>query len=667
MMDSDQDSLGTGKVSRRWPIESQEEPISVIREETEEELKADTDHTRPLTSKGRLQTHFPPKSRPTSSQRKYPHHPGSARSRGSSQAGTDSKKTISRANSRKSRPESSGSRLSRLGPDLDHSESDEENLPHRPRDHPPEIDFTTVDINDETAFDTDLEDKGSGTTPGVSLDLVADFQYLRTAYAIDTNLKFSDNLFAALNEEEFTPTELLFLLRCQETTTAYDPTGRTAYIEGCKKVGVVPASYFLRHMNDPHLSMKHHGLGAQGMRAIAMSLVSNTSVLTLDLSDNWLGHPGGHAVCEMLRDNCFITHLDLSDNKFGLQTSESLSRTLQQNSTLTHVTLSGNNFDDKAAVHFSDALMNTTKLEYLDLSRNLFGESAGIVLGPAIADNSSLKEINLSWNSIRRKGAVAIAQGVKNNIYLKKINLAWNGFGLEGAIALGDALKGNQTLEELDLTNNRVTPEGAVLIGKGVSVNETLTTLRLGRNPMQTAGCYGICAAILRNPNCALREIDFKDILVNKDFDDIFKQVQEQIPDIKMRHGGMEPPKKPRARIHPMVKLTNYIEKNNLRLVDFFNKFDKDGSMSVTYEEFQQGIECARAALQKLVKSESLQDTGIKLTQEEVQILLNELDSDGDGEINFSEMVSGHTGFQESQQENINVILTASQPRPVTT
>lgn len=40
-----------------------------------------------------------------------------------------------------------------------------------------------------------------------------------------------------------------------------------------------------------------------------------------------------------------------------------------------------------------------------------------------------------------------------------------------------------------------------------------------------------------------------------------------------------------------MVKLTNYIEKNNLRLVDFFNKFDKDGSMSVTYAEFQQGIE----------------------------------------------------------------------------
>lgn len=590
---SEKESTNTGKAVKRWPIESQEEPISVIREETEEELKAATDHVRPVTSKGRLQTHFPQQSRPSSS-KKYP-RPGSTRSTGSSRPGTGSRKTVSRASSRKSRPESSGSRLERFGPGSDHSESDDE-IPHKPREHLPEIaDFTTVDINDEKAFDTDLEDK--------------------------------------------------------ETTTAYDPTGRTAYIEGCKKVGVVPASYFLRHMNDPHLSMKHHGLGSQGMRAIAMSLVSNTSVLTLDLSDNWLGHPGGHAVCEMLRDNCFITHLDLSDNKFGLQTAESLSQTLQQNSTLTHVTLSGNDFDDKAAVHFSDAIMNTTKLEYLNLSHNLFGENAGIILGPAIADNSSLKELDLSWNSIRRKGAVAVAQGIKNNVYMKKINLAWNGFGLEGSIAFGDALKGNQVLEELDLTNNRITSEGAVLIGKGVSVNETLTTIRLGRNPMQTAGCYGICAAILRNPNCALKELDFKDILVNKDFDDIFKQVQEQVPDIKMRHGGMEPPKKPRARIHPMVKLTNYIEKNNLRLVDFFNKFDKDGSMSVTYEEFQQGIE----------------DTGIKLTQEEVQILLSELDSDGDGEINFSEMVSGHTGFQESQQENINVILTATQPRPVTT
>ena len=77
---------------------------------------------------------------------------------------------------------------------------------------------------------------------------------------------------------------------------------------------------------------------------------------------------------------------------------------------------------------------------------------------------------------------------------------------------------------------------------------------------------------------------------MNKDFEEIFKQVQEQVPQLKMRHGGMEAPLKPKARMHPMVKLMAYIDKNSLRLVDFFNKFDKDGSMSVTHEEFRQGL-----------------------------------------------------------------------------
>ena len=78
---------------------------------------------------------------------------------------------------------------------------------------------------------------------------------------------------------------------------------------------------------------------------------------------------------------------------------------------------------------------------------------------------------------------------------------------------------------------------------------------------------------------------------MNKDFEDVYKQVLEQIPSLRLKHGGMEPPQKPKAKIHPMVKLANYIEKHHLRLVDFFNKFDKDGSMSVTHEEFVEGIE----------------------------------------------------------------------------
>ncbi|XP_069136436.1 leucine-rich repeat-containing protein 74B-like isoform X4 [Argopecten irradians] len=587
------------KTRKKPPVKPEPEPaqdeqqIGIIKEETEEELALLESTSRPVTGGSRrpMSSVSAALSRPGS---RYT-RPSTSKSRTSSVethsgSASPTRRTISRASSRKSRPASSGSRLE-TGHSSD-SDTDNDDVP-RQKTHL-EVDFATVDITDEKAFDTDLE--------------------------------------------------------IEEQTTTYDRTGRTAYIEGCKKMGVVPASYFLRHMHDQNLSMKHHGLGSMGMKPIAMSLMTNTQIVKLDLSDNWLGHHGGLAVCEMLKENCFITFLDLSDNKFGAHMAEHLGKILNANSTLTHIILAGNDFDDTAALAFADVIMNTTKIEYLNLSRNVIGELGGMALGPAIAENSSLKELDLSWNSLRRKGAIALAQGIKHNIYMKKINLSWNGFGLDGSIAMCDALKNNQTLEELDLTNNRITAEGAVILGKGIAANETLVSLKMGKNPMQSAGCYGICAAILRNPNSILKELDFSDILVNNDFNDIYKQVQEQCPDMKLKHGGMEPPKKPKKPVHPMVKLANYIQKNNLRLVDFFNKFDKDGSMSVTYEEFQQGIE----------------ETGIKLSSDEVSQLLLELDSDGDGEINYSELVIGHTGFQE-QQESINNILTATQPRPMTT
>ena len=80
-------------------------------------------------------------------------------------------------------------------------------------------------------------------------------------------------------------------------------------------------------------------------------------------------------------------------------------------------------------------------------------------------------------------------------------------------------------------------------------------------------------------------------MLVNKDFHTIKHEVLDIIPNCKFNHGGLEPPKKPKARVHPMTKLQSYITKNNLKLIDFFQKFDTDGSMSVSHAEFKEGLE----------------------------------------------------------------------------
>ncbi|XP_070572945.1 leucine-rich repeat-containing protein 74B-like isoform X2 [Ptychodera flava] len=432
-------------------------------------------------------------------------------------------------------------------------------------------------------------------------------------------------------------------LEVEETRESYDASGRTTYKEACKMNGVVPVSYFLRHITDAELTMMHHGLGPAGAKAIAITLVANTTILKLNLSDNWLDSEGGIAIAEMLKENCYIAELDLSDNRLGDAGAAAMSEMLLQNVYLTHITLAGNAFGDKSSDGFAEVVLNNSKLEFVNLSRNAFSEPAGLILGPAISENITIRHLDLSWNYIRRKGAVALAKGIGSNIGLRKVDLSWNGLGNEGAMAMGEALKANSSLEELDLTNNRISPEGAVLLAKGLYVNETLKVLKVGKNPMQTAGCYAIIKAVKENANTAIEDLDFSDIQVNKDFEDLFKELKETRPELKVKHGGSEEEKKKKPKVNPMQKLQKYIQKNNLRLVDFFNKFDKDGSMSVSYDEFREGLE----------------ETGIDMSPDEIEMLIAELDRDGDGDINYSELVMTTTDFNKKMEEGSTVLIIA--------
>ena len=233
---------------------------------------------------------------------------------------------------------------------------------------------------------------------------------------------------------------------------------------------------------------------------------------------------------------------------------------------------------------------NSIRIEHLDLSSNNLGEEAGRILGPAIADNTSIKYLNLSWNSIRRKGAVAIAKGILNNVAIKRLDIGWNGFAQEGAKALFKTLKENETLEELDLSNNRIATEGAVYIAKALMANQTLKVLKLGLNPMESAGCFSIVKILQKNLNTKLEFIDFSEIIVDKYYRDEYDKFHAALPHIRVRTGCDELKLKPKAKIHPIVKIKNYMEKKKLKILDFFAEFDKDSTMIVSRQDFISGI-----------------------------------------------------------------------------
>ncbi|KAJ8380158.1 hypothetical protein SKAU_G00009360 [Synaphobranchus kaupii] len=278
-------------------------------------------------------------------------------------------------------------------------------------------------------------------------------------------------------------------LEMEDEKVPYDPTGETCYRAACKIFGVVPVSFCLGNMHTSEMNMMHHGLGPQGTKALAVPLVTNTSILKLNLRDNRMESLGGAAMAEMLKENCYITEMDLSDNRLGLYGAQAISSMLMENSTLVSINLSGNDFDDHAATYLAEALTANQKVEALDLSYNRMGNVAGELLGNAISENTAVKDLNLSWNCIRGNGAVSLATGLGANIFLRKVDLSYNGLGKEGAVAMGEALK-------------------------------------MARNPMQIAGCYGILKAIQENPESAVEFLDFSDIPVNQEFTDLHKEVK---------------------------------------------------------------------------------------------------------------------------------------------
>ena len=92
------------------------------------------------------------------------------------------------------------------------------------------------------------------------------------------------------------------------------------------------------------------------------------------------------------------------------------------------------------------------------------------------------------------------------------------------------------------------------------------------------------------------------------------------MPLLNVYHGGLGGSlQKPAERPNPMKVLRVYIKENQMRIFDFFKKLDKDKSLSLTVAEFVAG----------------LKESGVPLRQDELVSLVQSLDLDGDGEIDY--------------------------------
>ncbi|XP_055995163.1 leucine-rich repeat-containing protein 74B-like isoform X4 [Ostrea edulis] len=408
-----------------------------------------------------------------------------------------------------------------------------------------------------------------------------------------------------------------------------DKTGEKKYLHICEETGVIPASHFLNHIQEKEFSMKYHGLGPNGAKAIAWPLKTNKIIEKINLEGNWIEAEGSIYLAKMLKNNIYVTELHLAENKIGNEGAEAISDMLQKNDMIYSLDLSGNDIEDYGAEKLCRMLLKNSSIKHLYLANNKFEERAAGWLREVLITNETLETVDLSWNHLRTRGAVGIAEGVQENYGLRVLNLAMNGFAQDGSEAMGKALKNNRTLLELDLSHNRIPEAGAVAISQGLQHNDTLKVLRMASNPLGGDGPFQLLQVISKNDMSEIRVLDLSDVLVTP----AFKELQESLEKeriLTVHFGNVvgevfdfssiryDPFRD--FRRDPMSLLIEYCKEAGYRLVDLFNDFDRDGNQFISKEEFIMGIKKA----------------GVKISIRQLEILMESLDKNKDGSIDFS-------------------------------
>ncbi|XP_076117839.1 uncharacterized protein LOC143085396 isoform X2 [Mytilus galloprovincialis] len=511
-----------------------------------------------------------------------------------------------------------------------------------------------TDLFDEFNDDFDFDDLATGTN---SVEL-------ESSSKVDTKQSFRDyeESFVTTSLESCSPSPVLAFRTSsvagvkQEESESRSDKDPASYCENqyrrmCKMLNISPVSSFIRELSKKRVSVRHRSLCPKDAKAMSVALLENPTVQILDMTDNEIGPKGALYLAEMLTDNRIITDLNLSDNQIGIEGAKHIVNIAVEVDNFTSLNLSGNGFREFDAIHLTKLFEDTHNLLRLTLSHNEFREFGGKVIGDALKINDTLEELDLSWNHLRFDGADAIADGLALNQGLKKLDISWNGFSMRGCESLAKALEFNEYLIELNLECNRINKDALEKLLKGMKTNQSLEVLKLGWNPITTKGAQMILDFINDNPTSGLKKVDIRTQLVEKEFSENVKKLKED-KDILFIHGpirgdhgsGEDDDELSLIDENPIIVLMEFGHMNGFRLTDLFSVFDKDGSKSLDLSEIKTGLMMA----------------GIPLQEHCLELLIDKLDDDDSGEIEYAEMMQAQMIHRRQKAQMMKDIADGS-------
>ncbi|XP_044172343.1 NLR family CARD domain-containing protein 3-like [Acropora millepora] len=255
------------------------------------------------------------------------------------------------------------------------------------------------------------------------------------------------------------------------------------------------------------LNLSENDICAKAANSLSEALRVNTSLTSLNLYWNSIGDEGANSLSQALRVNTSLTSLNLSKNSIGYEAANSLYQALRVNTNLTSLNLCKNTIGDEGAKPLSQALRINTSLTSLDFACNSIGYEGANSLSQALKVNTSLTSLNFAVNSIADEGANSLSEALIVNASLTFLNLSSTSIGYEGANFLSQALKVNTSLISLNLSSNSIGDKGANSLCQALRVNISLTSLNLSEIYSGDEGAYSLSQAL--RVNTALSSLDF--------------------------------------------------------------------------------------------------------------------------------------------------------------
>ena len=249
------------------------------------------------------------------------------------------------------------------------------------------------------------------------------------------------------------------------------------------------------------LGLRDSRIGPSAAADLALALLDNAVLTSLDLGNNDVGFDGAAALAKLLAcGSGRLAHLRLDGNNLKARAVKELARALGGNATLKSLDLGANHMSASGAGAIAEALRCNSALEGLVLSSCYVGSDGAAAIADALrTENRTLKSIDLSGNMLGRDGVCALALLLRCSTPLEAIIIRSNGLEAKDAVRLAHALRENTALRTLALEHNYCRNEGAGALAWALMENRSLRSLQLGSNAITEEGLSDLVSMLRCN------------------------------------------------------------------------------------------------------------------------------------------------------------------------